>query len=152
MSRSTSDAPISTPTARERLAPRGEPYYRAIHQGLALGYRRGRRGGSWLARIRLPDSASYLERKLGTADDGPALPDQAAILSYPQAVKKAEAAYIEAEAKRLSGTLPQAARSTLNDVFDIYRAAYVRGDTGRDNQPGRDLPNLDSVQIGRAHV
>ena len=59
MSRTTQEASIQSPTARARLAGRTEPYYRSLQRGLALGYRRGKNGGSWLARTRDPVRDGY---------------------------------------------------------------------------------------------
>ena len=67
MSRSTDDAEFTTRTARDRLAARHEPYWRTIEGGLALGYRKGPRGGVWLAR--LWEAGRYRKATLGRADD-----------------------------------------------------------------------------------
>jgi len=42
---------IESPTARLKLAVRHEPYWRTIDEGMHLGYRKGKRKGSWLARL-----------------------------------------------------------------------------------------------------
>lgn len=145
MSAVTKDVKIISPTARARLAVRSEPYYRAIQQGLALGYRRGRTGGSWIARIRLLERAGYSETKLGAADDAGAVPDGITVLSYDQAVGAARNAFAAAEARRLSGTLPAAAKASVGDVLDLYREAYLAGATRRGRGPGRDIANVDSI-------
>ena len=67
MSRNTDDALIMARAARERLAPQHEPYWRAIEGGVALGYRKGSRGGVWWAR--LWEAGRYRKAKLGRADD-----------------------------------------------------------------------------------
>lgn len=69
MARITLETNLQSPSARVRLPIRAEPYYRNVQHGLALGYRHGRRGGSWLARIRDPFQAIYQDKKLGRADD-----------------------------------------------------------------------------------
>ena len=102
MARTIKDFAISTPTARGRLKRAASPYYRSVQQGLALGYRRGRKGGTWVARMRLPEQSSYGETKLGAADDGGAVADGAAVLSYDSAVKAAREAFAAAEARRVS--------------------------------------------------
>ena len=51
MARSVRDANLETRTARQRLSPRGKPYYRNLEPGLHLGYRRPLKGaGKWVAR------------------------------------------------------------------------------------------------------
>lgn len=145
MPRTTSDFSLQTAAARSRLLPKPEPYYRALAQGLALGYRRADRGGSWLARIRLPEGARYIEVKLGRADDVGLTSDQKATLSYDQAVREARLAFAQAEARRTSGTLPGAERKTVGDVLDLYVEGYVSGDARVKEKPGRDLTNVKSI-------
>ncbi len=145
MARNTDDAKLSTPTARARLAARREPYFRGLQRGLALGYRRGQRGGTWLARIRLPEAAGYVEVRIGTADDAGGAAAAATVLSYDRAVAAARDAFAQAEARRVSGTLPAAGKAALGDVLDLYREAYRAGETGRRPEPGRDLANVDSI-------
>src|SRR5262249_47276080 len=83
MARTVRDASLETRTARARLKPRGEPYYRAIEQGLHLGYRKPKSGtGKWLARI--AGGNRYTYEPLGPADDFSDA-DGVAILSYKQA-------------------------------------------------------------------
>jgi hypothetical protein len=67
MSRTTDDAEITTRAARERLQVRHDPYWRGIEGGLALGYRKGVRGGVWMAR--LWHAGGYRKATLGRADD-----------------------------------------------------------------------------------
>ena len=144
MSRTTEDAKLTTPTARARLSERSEPYYRAIQKGLALGYRRGKRGGTWLARIRLSETSGYAEAKIGGADDI-GFAETTTMLSFDRAVAAAREAFAEAEARRVSGTLPAAGKAIVSNVLDLYREAYKAGETGRREEPGRDLVNLDSI-------
>lgn len=67
MARTVKDARLDSRAARERLPSRKKPYYRTIEGGRHLGYYRGQRGGSWLARVLV--DGRYSERKLGAADD-----------------------------------------------------------------------------------
>jgi integrase len=145
MSRTTDDFSLQTPAARARLFPNAEPYYRAISQGLALGYRRAARGGSWLARIRLPETARYIESKLGRADDLGLIPDEKATMTYDQAVRAARMAFAQAEARRTSGTLPGAERKTVGELLDLYVEGYISGDARAKEKPGRDLTNVKSI-------
>jgi hypothetical protein len=67
MPRQTEDQPITTRAARERLTARAEPYWRALDAGAAIGYRKARKGGTWIARVML--DGKYREGALGRADD-----------------------------------------------------------------------------------
>jgi integrase len=83
MARTIRDAALETRTARGRLKPTGQPYYRGLEPGLHLGYRKPRAGaGKWLARLNVEGKYSY--HPLGTADDF-SDPDGRIILSYKQA-------------------------------------------------------------------
>lgn len=53
---------------RLRLATRLEPYWHKLSPGVYVGYRRGERYGTWVAR-RLVTGKKYSELRLGTADD-----------------------------------------------------------------------------------
>lgn len=143
MARTTQEASVQTPTARARLAPRAEPYYRSLQRGLALGYRRGQSGGTWLARIRDPLHDAYTETKIGPADDEGAKTIQG--LNYDQAVQRAREMFAEDEARRTSGVQPSAKKKLVDDVLDLYVAGYISGDARKDGKPGRDLKNLNSI-------
>lgn len=143
MSRTTQEAPIQSPTARARLAARTEPYYRSLQRGLALGYRRGKHGGSWLARTRDSVRDGYTETKIGPADDDGEKTVQG--LSYDQAEQRAREIFALEEAKRTSGVHPGAKRKVIDDVLDLYVVGYTSGDARRDKKPGRDLKNLNSI-------
>ena len=68
MARKIRDANLETRAARKRLTVRAEPHWRALDQGLHLGYRRRSEGGSWTSRRRNP-LGKYEEKKLGASDD-----------------------------------------------------------------------------------
>ncbi|MGV7243581.1 tyrosine-type recombinase/integrase [Caballeronia sp. M23-90] len=58
--------PISSKTARDRLAPRREPYFVRLRAGLFVGYRRNESGeGTWIARLRTLDGRQVY-KSLGT--------------------------------------------------------------------------------------
>jgi integrase len=77
---------LQTRESRKRLPPRDKPYFLELRRGLALGYRRGTEGGSWL--LREYRGNRYVQRRLGAADDDtPA--DGVGVLSWPEAQTKA---------------------------------------------------------------
>jgi len=67
MARTVQDVRLDTRNARLRLKVRKKPYYRLIEAGRHIGYYRGPRGGTWLARLNR--DGRYVEEKLGAADD-----------------------------------------------------------------------------------
>jgi integrase len=69
MARTVRDENIGSRNARLSLSPRRKPYFRAIAQGLHLGYRRNRSGnGSWVAR-RYLGRERYETEAIAQADD-----------------------------------------------------------------------------------
>lgn len=52
MARTVRNPKIDTRSARAKLPLRAEPYWTVISEGCALGYRRGAKGGTWVARFR----------------------------------------------------------------------------------------------------
>ncbi len=68
MGRHVKDYYLGTPEARSKLARRHNPYWREITPGLHIGYRKGKRGGSWIGRKLLEDG-KHRKWKLATADD-----------------------------------------------------------------------------------
>jgi integrase len=92
MARIAGDAAIQTKEARSRKKI-GRRYWRGISDGVAIGYRRGKHGGTWNARIRGADG-KHKYRVLGEADDI-AQANGVDILDFGQAQDKALA-----EAKR----------------------------------------------------
>lgn len=67
MPQATRDAKLETRTARAGLKA-GKRYWRTVGKGLALGYRKGRHGGTWSARLALPENR-YRVESIGIADD-----------------------------------------------------------------------------------
>ena len=68
MARTVKDEKIGSPTARAGLAPNGKPYYRALHDGLHLGCRKGKGAGKWVARWYLGEGR-YRVETIAQADD-----------------------------------------------------------------------------------
>lgn len=69
MPRRIRDTKLDTRSARARLKPQKEPYWRDLTRGLALGYYRGRTdvAGSWIVRRRV--EGRYVKERIGLADD-----------------------------------------------------------------------------------
>ena len=121
MARTVKDAKLDSRAARGRLLVQHEPYWRAIVRGSHLGYRKGKRGGMWLARFR-PDGGSYVKKSLGKADDIMDA-DGATVLSFAEAQDKAREWF--AEQARTDAGLPTSAgpytvADAMNDYLDWY--------------------------------
>jgi integrase len=115
MPRTVRDAQLESRAARSRLKPRGDPYYRAIEEGLHLGYRKPKSGaGKWVARFYIGKDAGYEYEPLGPADDYSDA-DGTIILSYKQAQALArERLVARARAGVARGPL------TVTDALDLY--------------------------------
>src|SRR5208337_3466462 len=87
MARTLRDTKLDTRAARLRLKARREPYWRSISEGLAIGYRKGIKGGTWIARHYSAEQGRRYQ-SIGTADDI-ADPDGAHVLSFAQAQEAA---------------------------------------------------------------
>jgi len=69
MPRTLRDAKLDSRAARERLAPRGKPYFRTLDPGLHLGYRKLKgASGRWVVR-HYNGAQKYLLETIATADD-----------------------------------------------------------------------------------
>ena len=68
MARRIRDKGIESRASRGKLKASGQPYYRAIGQGLHLGYRKGKVEGKWVVRRYVGDQ-DYKVETIATADD-----------------------------------------------------------------------------------
>jgi integrase len=87
MARTLKDARLDTRAARRRLRQRREPHWRSLSEGLAIGYRKGAKGGTWIARHYSSEHGRRYQ-SIGTADDVVEA-DGVHVLSYEQAQKQA---------------------------------------------------------------
>ena len=87
MARTLRDAKLDTRAARLRLTARREPHWRSLSEGLSIGYRRAKKGGTWIARHYSAD----LGRRYHAleASDDVADADGVHVLSFAQAQEKA---------------------------------------------------------------
>lgn len=128
MARLSRDSRIETREARLRLpipADR-EPYWRQLTPGAFLGYRKGPKGGVWIARVAAKtvgrtDGAAYLKKNLGTADDT-ADTNGADILSYREAFSAA-LAFIE-DCKK--NDRPTSRYTVADAVADYFTEHYAK--------------------------
>jgi integrase len=120
MARTVRNPKLDTRSARARLKPRREPYWCAIAPGRHLGYRRlGERGGSWIAKLRIPNAGRWYEA-LGAADD--AIETGADVLTFAQAQENARAWFVQQERKATGAPAPDPEPSplTVHEVVSDY--------------------------------
>lgn len=131
----TRDAKLDTPTARSKLPARGKPYYRAIGEGLHLGYRKGKVDGKWVVRA-YTGAGAYVVETIATADDK-ADADGEAVLTFYQAQDRAREAH-----GRIAGKAEASGPYTVGKALDEYVAALEH-----DGKPTRDTRNRIEVHI-----
>ena len=143
------DTNLETRAARRRLAARHKPYWRLIDQGRHLGYFKGKRGGSWIARYFL-GAGRYAERKLGTADDTQDA-DGVATLDFRQAQEEAREWFSE-QARKAAGIVGPDGPYTVADAIEDYLSDYQgRGgkavDDARIRVDALILPTLGTIEL-----
>lgn len=148
MARTVRDTKLDTRAARDRLAARHEPYWRTLYEGAHLGYRKGKRGGSWLARWR-PSHGRYVKATLGLADDV-ADADGETVLSFKQAQEKARAWIEEQQKPRREHHGPY----TVRDAVAAYLAEMEhRGAKSvrdaRTRAEAQILPDLGDIELSK---
>lgn len=151
MARTVRDAKLETRTARAGLKAAGKPYWRAIEQGLHLGYRKGVTGGRWVLRQHVGGAKVYEVETIGTADDT-LDPDGAAILSFAQAQAVARRRFVER--KRIAAGLPaEAGPYRVRDAISDYLAWLDQNrKSGRDARQRAEaliLPTLGAIECAK---
>lgn len=130
MARTVRDAKLESRSARATLAVRAEPHWKALDGGLALGYRRNKTGGVWLARRWDGGTKRYREERLGASDDVQDA-DGATILTFSQAQARARV-WWQDEERRAAGLAPVASGpyTVANAVGDYLAARERKGARG----------------------
>lgn len=129
MARTVRDAKLGSRAARSALKPAGKPYYKAIGEGLHLGYRKGKAAGKWVMRLYV--NGAYETETIGIADDtldadehldiDTVLETRDVILSFNQAQVKAQRLYTKH--KRAAAGLPaEAGPYKVRHAIDDYLA------------------------------
>jgi hypothetical protein len=115
---------IDSRSARTKLPRRAEPYWTVISGGCALGYRRGSKGGKWIARFRDEAGRQHYEA-LGAADDARD-PDNLTVFSFAQAQAKARD-FFNRKAREIAGDfVPAPGPFNVGDALAAYLANYLR--------------------------
>ena len=111
-----------TPGRLGCLPERREPHWRSISEGLAIGYRKGAKGGTWIARHYTPEIGRRFN-SLGTADDV-ADADGVHVLNFGQAQEAARAWFGALARQDRNQTI--AGPYTVGQALDDYVADYKR--------------------------
>ena len=144
MPRSVRDAKLDSRAAREKLRPRGKPYWRTLDHGLHLGYRRLRGApGRWTIRYYCGEQ-SYETETVATADDS-STANGVDVLSWQQAQ---EAARKRRDARKHEAT---GKTFTVADALRLYIEALAAegrktADTER-RASAMILPTLGDVMV-----
>jgi len=146
MARTVRDVQLGSRAARERLKPRGKPYWREIDPGLHIGYRKARKGsGRWADRLYL-GRQKYETKTFATADDI-SDPNGVDVLSFEQAQREVRRRRDE----RAHAAAGKGKPVTVAVVLDHYLEALAG--RGRDTADTRSrinsmiLPALGDVEI-----
>ena len=147
MARTVRDANLESRTARGRLDPSGQPYYRALEPGLLhLGYRKPRTGaGKWLARVYVGNGA-YRLHKIGVTDDL-SNADGKVILSFVQAQTAARKLMVE-QAGGGVGTVADAIAAYLKYLEDESRSAASVKNV-RHTLEAHVIPELGDIELAK---
>jgi integrase len=109
MARRVRDKGLESRSARAKLKVSGKPYYKAIGEGLHLGYRKGATVGKWVARIYVGDQ-KYAVETIATADDYEEADGQR-VLTFWQAQDRA---------RELAGRKVYAGPFRVRDAVEAY--------------------------------
>lgn len=114
MARRVKNVKLDSRTARQSLEENKNPYWIRIERNAHIGYRKGAKGGYWIARVRFGEK--FKMQSLGTADDTLDA-DGVEIFDFFQAQEKAREWF--EHALRLEKGIG-VAKYTVNDALDDY--------------------------------
>jgi integrase len=125
MARKVRDKDLDSRTARAKLKIRGKPYFRALDEGLHIGYRKGKTSGKWVVRYYLDDGKYEIQTLDGVADDK-ADANGIAVLSFSQAQHLIRKKDGERKAAARTGAEPPAAcpykvRNAIEDYLNFLK-------------------------------
>jgi integrase len=124
MARTARNQKLDTRTARSRLGAAKSPYWTSLSPGHSLGYRKGKKGGVWLAKLVL--DGLRREHKIAAADDTLDA-DGVTILSFAQAQSHARDWFEAAKRTEHGANIDDL---TVADAIDGYVDAYMKEGKG----------------------
>jgi integrase len=144
MARTVRNQKLDSRSARAKLPVRDAIYWLSLAPGCAIGYRKGPKGGVWIAKIVRPGLRQ--QTTLGPADDV-LDPDGVLAIGYADAQAKARH-WFEVVTRPATSAGPYTVGSAVADYIDWFRA------TGRKSLKETDasvrafiLPQLGSAEI-----
>ena len=145
MARAVKEANLASRDARRKLPDRGKPYWRLVEPGRHIGYYKGPRAGSWIARV-FQGAGRYAERTVGLADDtSPA--DGISILDFKQALDAARAWFHENHPEtRGTHTGPYTVSHAATDYMRWFRDNRKSADETQRTIDAFIVPPLGSVE------
>jgi integrase len=149
MARTLRDTKLDTRAARLRLKARREPYWRSISEGLAIGYRKGIKGGTWIARHYSAEQGRRYQ-SIGTADDI-ADADGEHVLSFAQAQEGARKWFADL-ARQDRGEVrdgPYTVRECLEEYLTWLQGHRKTGHDARYRVDTHIAPKLSDIQCNR---
>jgi integrase len=155
MTRRVRDKNLETKAERKKLRARGKPYFRAINEGLHIGYRRSKHGGRWVVR-QYVGGQRYKTETIGTADDR-ADADGVTVLNFAQAQELARSRGAEL-ARQVAGIDGPAGPYTVKHAIDDWVEDRRNGGgrhggrglaTARYAIEAHILPALGHLEIGK---
>jgi len=150
MARTVRNAKFDTRSARAKLPLNKSGYWTAISPGCALGYRKGTKGGVWVAKFVREDVRR--ETRLGPADDVLDA-DGALTFSYVQAQEKARSWFAE-QARSLTGEDAPLRSYTVRECLTDYLGELRRkgAKSAKDAQTRSNaliLPVLGYIEVAQ---
>lgn len=119
MARTVYEPKLRSRTSRRELRLRQSPYWVYVDKGRMFGYRKGAKGGVWLAKWSCPgDDKVRRQTTIGTADDVLDA-DGTTVLNFNQAQSKARDWYQQVF-EQTTGKAIKPIAMTVTKVFDFY--------------------------------
>jgi integrase len=158
MARTVRNPKIDSRSARAKLPTRREPYWTVLSAGCALGYRKGAKGGTWIARFRGDDGRQHYE-SLGAADDA-SDPNGLSVFDFKQGQEKARSWFNRTAREQAGDFAPLDRPYTVAYALADYRADYLRrGGKAVDRLDwstaawiAPDLGNIELVKLTKARI
>lgn len=151
MARKVQNARIDTRSARGKLPKRREPHWTRLQKGLAVGYRKGAKGGTWIGRFRDTESQHHY-LSIGLADDALDA-DGVRVFDFDSA-QAAARAWFAHESRKAAGLAtiigPYTVADTMRDYVADYTARSGRGlYTVQSAINAHILPALGSIEVAK---
>ena len=148
MARTIRNTKLDTRSARTSLTMRPEPYWVVITGGCAVGYRKGKKGGTWVARWRAPDGKQHYN-SLGPADDAMDA-DGLGVLSFSQVQEMARTWFAEQAAGGRKHTGPYTVGDAIGDYLAWMESEGKKsvGDS-RTRADALILPELGDIEVSK---